>query len=164
MAFGKNRTKKTGFGFASGWDLVFGETFYVKAALKNPDKKSPKVLYNAKMFEYLFQLKPIFYFFLAAFFEIAGCFIVWIWLKQDRSILLLPFGIISLFLFALTLTRVDITFAGRAYAAYGGIYIAASLAWLYVVERQLPNKWDLLGMTICITGALIILYGSRVGR
>jgi small multidrug resistance family-3 protein len=73
-------------------------------------------------------MKPIFYFCLAAFFEIAGCFAIWQWLRRSESILLLPLGIVSLLIFAFTLTRVDVTFAGRGYAAYGGIYVVASLA------------------------------------
>jgi len=106
-------------------------------------------------------MKPIFYFCLAAFFEIAGCFAVWQWLRQSKSILLLPLGIVSLLIFAFALTRVDIAFAGRAYAAYGGIYVVASLAWLYFVERQIPNRWDLLGVATCFIGTLIILLGAR---
>lgn len=106
------------------------------------------------------EMKPIFYFFLAAFFEIAGCFAVWQWLRESKSVWLLPLGIVSLFLFAFVLTRVDVAFAGRAYAAYGGIYVIASLAWLYFVERQIPNKWDLLGVATCFIGTLIILFGA----
>lgn len=73
-------------------------------------------------------MKSIFYFCLAAFFEIAGCFAVWQWLRKSESILLLPLGIASQLIFAFTLIRVDVAFAGRAYAAYGGIYVVASLA------------------------------------
>jgi small multidrug resistance family-3 protein len=66
-------------------------------------------------------------------------------------------GITSLIGFALALTRVDSVFAGRAYAAYGGIYIAASLVWLWVVEGQAPTRADLLGATLAIAGALVII-------
>ncbi len=109
-------------------------------------------------------MKPIFYFCAAAFFEIAGCFAVWQWLRESKSVWLLPLGIISLFLFAVVLTRIDVTFAGRAYAAYGGIYVVASLAWLYFVERQIPNKWDLIGVATSFIGTIIILLGAREAK
>jgi small multidrug resistance family-3 protein len=63
--------------------------------------------------------------------------------------------VVSFVLFAYALTRVDSAFAGRAYAAYGGIYIAASLVWLRAVEGIRPDRWDVPGATICIVGALV---------
>jgi small multidrug resistance family-3 protein len=70
-------------------------------------------------------------------------------------------GIISLMFFAFLLTKVQTEFAGRAYAIYGGIYIAASLLWLYLVEHNTPDKWDIIGAGVCIAGALIILLMPR---
>ena len=61
-------------------------------------------------------------------------------------------GVLSLILFALVLTRIDSAAAGRAFAAYGGVYIAASLVWLWAVERQTPDRWDLTGAAICLVG------------
>jgi small multidrug resistance family-3 protein len=69
--------------------------------------------------------------------------------------------LLSLILFAWCLTRVDSAYAGRAYAAYGGIYIAASLVWLRGVEDVVPDRWDLIGSTICVIGALVIVLGPR---
>ncbi len=63
--------------------------------------------------------------------------------------------------FALLLTRIESIFAGRAYAAYGGVYIAASLVWLWAVEGQRPDRWDVLGASICLVGAVVILFGPR---
>ncbi|MBC7313675.1 MAG: hypothetical protein H5U11_14380, partial [Rhizobium sp.] len=60
-------------------------------------------------------------------------------------------------------TRIDSDFAGRAYAAYGGVYIAASLLWLWSVEAQRPDRWDVRGAVICLLGAAIILGGPRPG-
>ena len=57
------------------------------------------------------------------------------------------------------LTRIDAAFAGRAYAAYGGVYIAVALVWLWVVEGQRPDRWDLVGGAICLVGAALILLG-----
>jgi small multidrug resistance family-3 protein len=94
---------------------------------------------------------------LAAFFEIAGCFAFWIWVRREASPFVVVLGIVSLVGFALALTRIDSAFAGRAYAAYGGIYIAASLVWLWVVEGQSPTRSDLLGAALAIAGAVIII-------
>ena len=68
---------------------------------------------------------------------------------------------LSLIVFALLLTRIDAAFAGRTYAAYGGVYIAASLSWLWLIEGQRPDRWDLIGATVCLLGAAIILWGPR---
>lgn len=66
-------------------------------------------------------------------------------------------GVGNLIGFAVTLTRADTALAGRAYAAYGGIYIAASLVWLWQVEGQRPSATDLVGAAIAIAGALVII-------
>ena len=97
----------------------------------------------------------------AAVAEIAGCFAFWAWLRLDHSALWLIPGLGSLALFAWLLTLVDSPAAGRAYAAYGGVYIAASLVWLWAIEGVRPDRWDLLGATICLAGAALILFGPR---
>lgn len=93
--------------------------------------------------------------------EIAGCFAFWAWLRLGKSIWWLVPGAGALVLFAYLLTLAEVTAAGRAYAAYGGIYIVASLGWLWIVEGVRPDRWDTLGALICIVGAGIILYGPR---
>ncbi len=98
---------------------------------------------------------------LAALAEIAGCFAFWAWLKLDRSPLWVLPGLVSLALFAWLLTLVPSEAAGRAYAAYGGVYIAASLIWLWVIEGQRPDRFDLTGAAICLVGAAVILLPSR---
>ena len=75
---------------------------------------------------------------IAALLEIAGCFAFWTWLRRGVTPFIVVLGVASLIGFALALTRVDSAFAGRAYAAYGGIYIAASLVWL-VRSRRGPK-------------------------
>lgn len=97
----------------------------------------------------------------AAVAEIAGCFAFWAWLRLDRSPAWVLPGIASLALFAYLLTLVDSAAAGRAYAAYGGVYIAASLAWLWLIEGSRPDRWDLIGAAICLVGAGVILLGPR---
>lgn len=97
----------------------------------------------------------------AALAEIAGCFAFWAWLRLDRSPLWLLPGCLSLALFAYLLTLVEVEAAGRTYATYGGIYIVASLIWLWTVEGQTPDRWDVLGAAVCLTGAAIILLAPR---
>ena len=98
---------------------------------------------------------------LAAFAELAGCFSFWAWLRGQHSALWLLPGMVSLALFAWLLTLVDTSHAGRAYAAYGSVYICASLVWLWGVEGARPDRWDAVGAAICVIGALVILYGPR---
>ncbi len=98
---------------------------------------------------------------LAAFAEIAGCYAFWAWLRLDRSPLWLAPGLVSLAAFAWLLTFVPSEAAGRAFAAYGGIYIAASLAWLWAVEKTTPDRYDLAGAALCIAGAAVIIGGPR---
>ena len=97
----------------------------------------------------------------AALAEIAGCFAFWAWLRLGRSPFWLVPGVLSLVLFALLLTRIDSAFAGRAFAAYGGVYIASSLVWMYAVEGSQPDRWDYIGALVCVVGAGIILLGPR---
>ena len=98
---------------------------------------------------------------LAALLEIAGCFAFWAWLRAGRTALWTLPGLVSLALFAMCLTRVDSEYAGRAFAAYGGVYIVASLLWLWAVEELRPDRWDLAGAAICLIGAGVIVLGPR---
>ena len=102
------------------------------------------------------------WFFVAAFFEIAGCYAFWMWWRLDKGVLWLFPGILSLAVFAFFLSKVEVQFAGRAYAAYGGIYIISSLAWLSVMERTRPLLTDYIGVFLCVIGASIILFGPRI--
>ena len=97
----------------------------------------------------------------AALAEIAGCFAFWAWFRLDRSPWWLVPGITSLCLFAWLLTLVDAEHAGRTYAAYGAVYIAAAIGWLWVAEGVKPDRWDLSGAAICLIGASLILWGPR---
>jgi small multidrug resistance family-3 protein len=97
----------------------------------------------------------------AAVAEIAGSFAFWAWLRLDKSALWLIPGIVSLIIFAALLTRIDAAFAGRAYAAYGGVYIITSLVWLWRIEGMRPDRWDLIGGAFCLIGAAVIIFGPR---
>ena len=106
-------------------------------------------------------MQSLIFFALAALFEIAGCYMFWAWLRKGQPGWLLVPGILSLVLFALSLTRIESAYAGRAYAAYGGIYIACALVWLRSVEGITPDRWDVIGAGVAVFGALIILFGPR---
>ncbi len=98
----------------------------------------------------------------AAFAEIAGCFAFWAWLRLGKSVLWMLPGMAALALFAYLLTKIDSDFAGRAYAAYGGVYIAASILWLWIIEGRMPDRWDVAGGLICLAGAAVILWGRQI--
>jgi small multidrug resistance family-3 protein len=97
----------------------------------------------------------------AALAEIAGCFAFWAWLRSGKSALWVLPGVVSLVVFAWLLTLIDSDYAGRAYAAYGGIYVVASIAWLWLLEGARPDRWDTVGAVVVLVGAAIILFGPR---
>lgn len=107
-------------------------------------------------------LHALIWYVVAALAEIAGCFAFWSWLRLGRSALWLLPGLLALAGFAWALTRVDAAFAGRAFAAYGGVYIAASLAWLWAVEGSRTDRWDFAGAALCLAGSAVILLGPRI--
>lgn len=96
----------------------------------------------------------------AAVAEIAGCFAAWAVLRQGASAWWLLPGGLSLAAFAGLLALVPVDAAGRAFAAYGGVYIAASLAWLWAIEGQAPRLTDYVGAALCLAGAAFILVGA----
>ena len=105
-------------------------------------------------------LKVIGLFTLTALAEIAGCYLPYLWLKRAGSPLLLIPAAVSLALFVWLLTLHPHA-AGRTYAAYGGMYIAVALAWLWAVDGIAPDRWDLAGGTIALTGMAIIYFAPR---
>ncbi len=97
----------------------------------------------------------------AALAEIGGCFAFWAWMRLGRSVWWILPGLASLALFAFLLTLVESEAAGRAYAAYGGVYVAASILWLWLVEGHRPDRFDLAGAAICLVGMAVILFAPR---
>lgn len=106
-------------------------------------------------------LKTYAVFAVAALGEIGGCFAFWAVWRLGKSIWWVAPGMVALAIFAYALTLVESDAAGRAYAAYGGIYIAASLLWLQFVERQTPDWFDVMGGLVCLAGTAIILFSPR---
>ncbi|AOG02674.1 MAG: YnfA family protein [Blastomonas fulva] len=93
--------------------------------------------------------------------KIGGCFAFWAWLRLDRSPLWLVPGVASLCIFAWLLTLIETEQAGRTYAAYGGIYILSAMGWMWLIEGTRPDRWDQIGVVICLIGSAIILYAPR---
>lgn len=105
-------------------------------------------------------LKPLLLFVATALAEIVGCYLPYLWLRQDRSAWLLVPGAASLALFAWLLT-LHPTAAGRVYAAYGGVYVGAAIIWLMLVEKVRPTTTDWIGVAVCLVGMAIIMFGRR---
>ena len=92
--------------------------------------------------------------------EIAGCWLVWSWLRNGGSAWLLVPAAASLALFAWLLT-LHPTATGRVYAAYGGVYISLAIFWLWRVDGVRPSRWDLLGVALCLAGMAVIMFAPR---
>jgi small multidrug resistance family-3 protein len=92
--------------------------------------------------------------------EIVGCYLLYLWLKQGRSALLLIPAALSLATFAWLLTLHE-TAAGRVYAAYGGVYIGVALAWLWAVDKVRPTAWDVAGVAVALCGMGLIMFQPR---
>lgn len=107
------------------------------------------------------KMKSLVWYFGAAICEIGGCFSFWAWVRLHKSALWIIPGIGALIVFAWSLTQIESEHAGRAYAAYGGVYILSSLLWLWTVEHTRPDRWDTIGAATCLLGAGLILWGPR---
>lgn len=105
-------------------------------------------------------LKTLGLFVLTAITEIVGCYLPYLWLKKNGSAWLLIPAVVSLGLFVWLLS-LHPTAAGRVYAAYGGVYVAVAILWLWLVDGMRPTTWDLTGAAIAIAGMAIIMLGPR---
>lgn len=104
-------------------------------------------------------LKTIALYLITAVAEIVGCYLPYIWLKRNGSPWLLIPSALSLALFSWLLT-LHPTASGRVYAAYGGIYIAVAMVWLWKVDRVPVTAWDLAGAAVAVAGMGIIVFGG----
>lgn len=105
--------------------------------------------------------KTLFLFVATAAAELLGCYLPYLWLRRGASPLWLVPGAASLAAFAWLLSLHPALGAGRAYAAYGGVYIAAAVVWMWRVEGRAPDRWDVLGATLAIAGTCVIAFGPR---
>ena len=99
-------------------------------------------------------------FVITALAEIVGCYLPYLWLKKNGSAWLLLPALASLALFAWLLT-LHPSAAGRVYAAYGGVYVAVAILWLWLVDGHRPTSWDLVGAAVAVAGMSIIMVGPR---
>ncbi len=99
-------------------------------------------------------------FVLAALCEVSGAYFVWQWQRTGKPMLFALFGIIALFIYSLIQTTQAFGF-GRTFAAYGGIFILVALLWGWLVDKQIPDRWDWLGITVCLVGVAIMLAAPR---
>ena len=105
-------------------------------------------------------LKTFGLFVLTALAEIIGCYLPYLWLRQDKSIWLLLPAALSLVAFVWLLT-LHPTASGRVYAAYGGVYVAVALLWLWQVDGITPTRWDLIGAAIALSGMAVMMFAPR---
>ncbi|MBW9159383.1 YnfA family protein [Clostridium tagluense] len=107
-------------------------------------------------------IRSMFYFILAGVFEIGGGYLIWLWIREGKSILYGVIGAIALILYGIipTLQPPSANF-GRVYATYGGIFIVLSILWGWKIDNMLPDKFDLIGGVIALVGVTIIMYAPR---
>ena len=104
--------------------------------------------------------KSIFYFILAGVCEIGGVYLVWLWLREGKSIGLAAIGAVVLVLYGIIPTLQHANF-GRVYAAYGGVFIVLSILWGWRVDKILPDRFDVIGGIVALAGVVIIMYAPR---
>jgi len=106
-------------------------------------------------------LRSLALFGLAALFEIGGAWLVWQGWREHRGLLFVAAGVLSLGLYGFVAALQPDPNFGRVLAAYGGVFVAGSLAWGMLVDRFRPDRYDLVGALICLVGVAIIMYGPR---
>jgi len=104
--------------------------------------------------------KSVFYFLLAGLCEIGGGYLVWLWLREGKSIMLAALGAIVLVLYGVIPTLQPANF-GRVYAAYGGVFVVLSILWGWQIDKILPDRFDIIGGTVALAGVVIIMYAPR---
>ena len=104
--------------------------------------------------------RQVLLFLVTAVAELVGCYLPYLWLRKNGSAWLLIPALVSLSLFAWLLT-LHPTASGRVYAAYGGVYVAAAVIWLWAIDGVRPTRWDLLGAAVTLIGMSIIMFAPR---
>jgi small multidrug resistance family-3 protein len=100
-------------------------------------------------------------FFVAAIAEIAGGYLVWLWIREKKTIALGAVGAIILFVYGIIPTLQPSDNFGRIYAAYGGIFIVSSIIWGRIVDKKKPDRYEIMGSLVAVIGAVIIFYAPR---
>jgi len=105
--------------------------------------------------------KSIMLFVVAAFAEIGGAWLIWQGVREQRGLLFVGAGVVALGVYGFVATLQPDANFGRILAAYGGVFVAGSLAWGMIVDKFRPDRWDLIGAVICLLGVAVIMYGPR---
>ena len=105
-------------------------------------------------------LITLFFFFLAGLFEIGGGYLVWLWLREKRGVLVGFIGGLILFIYGVLPTLQSAHF-GRVYAAYGGVFIVSSIIWGAIVDKKAPDRYEIIGALVTLIGVLVIFYTPR---
>lgn len=129
-------------------------------ALQRPDYEEVALLPATSTDLSLGTMKTVALYLATALAEIIGCYLPWLWLKQNGSPWLLVPAAISLAVFVWLLT-LHAAASGRVYAAYGGVYIAVAIVWLWVVDGIRPSAWDVTGVAVALVGMSIIAFQPR---
>lgn len=106
-------------------------------------------------------LRSISLFALAAVAEIGGAWLVWQGVREHRGVLWVGAGVVALGAYGFVATLQPDAHFGRILAAYGGVFVAGSLAWGVVVDRFTPDRWDVVGAALCLLGVAVIMYAPR---
>lgn len=105
-------------------------------------------------------VRSVGYFLMAGLLEIGGGYLIWLWLRGQRSIVLGVLGACALAAYGVVATLQQANF-GRVYAAYGGVFVVLSLVWGWGVDGHRPDRWDYLGGALCVFGMAVIMYAPR---
>lgn len=106
-------------------------------------------------------LRSVPLFVIAALAEIGGCWLVWQGVREQRGLLWIGIGVIALGIYGFVATFQPDPHFGRVLAAYGGVFVAGSLAWGVVMDGFRPDRWDLIGAGLCLVGVAVIMYAPR---
>jgi small multidrug resistance family-3 protein len=106
-------------------------------------------------------LRSIALFVLAAIAEIGGAWLIWQGVRDHKGLLWIGGGVVALGLYGFVATLQPDANFGRILAAYGGIFVAGSLAWGMIVDKFEPDRWDLIGAVVCLLGVAVIMYAPR---
>lgn len=108
-------------------------------------------------------LRSILLFLAAAVFEIGGAWLIWQGVREQRGLIWIGGGIVALGLYGFVATLQPDAQFGRILAAYGGVFVAGSLAWGMVADGYRPDRYDVIGALLCLAGVAVIMYAPRPG-
>ncbi|GAA2546594.1 YnfA family protein [Winogradskya consettensis] len=111
--------------------------------------------------QYMTVLRSVALFLLAALAEIGGAWLVWQGVREHRGLVFAGAGVVALGAYGFVATLQSDANFGRILAAYGGVFVAGSLAWGMLVDGFRPDRWDLIGAALCLAGVGVIMYAPR---